>query len=388
VAKIAVVNVPFYSHIEAMLRLSAVLKRQGHSLIAWGPEAWRETIEGSGAAFVLHEPEMPRVVGTAGFVAALLAMTETRAEELIEQLFPLDVDLVLHDSQVPWARVAGDYLGIPRVVSHPMFPISTGGRILSEADRKAPTSDPEQAQEQFKASWHSIARRWGVELGDGNAVIHSARESEIVVAYTTRRIVGGYPLGDAWHCVGPLMTPAPQAVYSADRPLVYACFGTSFNARKEPFTAVIEGLADEPVDVLISTGNGTISAADFEPLPDNVAVRGFVPAREMLARASVHITHGGNNSVHECLMAGVPMLCMPQAYDQFPLSRAVELLGAGMPVDESPDAVARGVRRMLEDEAPRACARDIAEHLASYDGEGHVAALVEQALTDGAALVA
>ena len=34
---------------------------------------------------------------------------------------------------------------------------------------------------------------------------------------------------------------------STGRPLVYACFGTTFNWELEPFRAVVEGLADEPV---------------------------------------------------------------------------------------------------------------------------------------------
>ena len=55
------------------------------------------------------------------------------------------------------------------------------------------------------------------------------------------------------------MDGVPPAAPSDDRPLVYACLGTSFNTRRLVFRTLIEGLADEPVDVLISTGNGTIT---------------------------------------------------------------------------------------------------------------------------------
>ena len=43
-ARIAVVHVPFYSHIEAAMRLTRVLVRQGHELVAWAPEGWRERL--------------------------------------------------------------------------------------------------------------------------------------------------------------------------------------------------------------------------------------------------------------------------------------------------------------------------------------------------------
>ena len=103
-----------------------------------------------------------------------------------------------------------------------------------------------------------------------------------------------------------------------------------------------------------------------------------MPARDILARADVHISHGGNNSVHECLMAGVPMVFVPQAYDQFPLAGQIDLLGAGRVTDEDPVAIRDAVRWLLEDEAPQARAREFGRHLVEFDGEGRVAAVVSR----------
>lgn len=385
-AKIAVVHVPYYSHINAATRLTAVLARQGHEVIAWAPEPCRPRIEAAGARFQAHEPEMPQVDGFMAWVAALAETTEEYSKLMVEELFVHDFDLIVHDSQVPWARVAGDYLGIPRIISHPMYPIVSPEHIRSDDDWNLPAPHPEDAKARFEASWLSIAQRWGVELENWESVIHSARVSETTVVYTTEEMVGDYVLPDGWHCVGPLMEPPPPPVASGDRPLVYVCFGTSFNARVEQFATVVEGLADEPVDVLISTGDGRITAADLGPLPDNVALRDFVPARDILARADAHITHGGCNSVHECLLAGVPMLFMPQAYDQFPLAGHVDVLGAGRVVGEDPAAIRAGVRWLVEDERPRARAQELGRHIAEYDGESRVAAVVERVLADNAAV--
>ncbi|HWW53051.1 MAG TPA: hypothetical protein VNY84_04750, partial [Acidimicrobiales bacterium] len=74
-AKVAVVHVPFYSHIKAATRLSAVLTRQGHEVTAWAPAPYRKRIESKGARFEVHEPEMPRVVGFQAYVAALAGIT-------------------------------------------------------------------------------------------------------------------------------------------------------------------------------------------------------------------------------------------------------------------------------------------------------------------------
>src|SRR5205807_4235702 len=264
-----------------------------------------------------------------------------------------------------------DYLGLPRIVLHPMFPIVSPDHLAGDEEHELPAPDPKGELARFQASWLSIALRWGVELGEPVRVIHSPGETTFT--FTTEEIVGDYELPPGWRCIGPLMERTPRAEATGDRPLVYVCFGTSFNRRAEEFHAVIEALADEPVDVLISTGKGPFSAADLEPLPANVVVRDFVPARDVLARASVHITHGGCNSVHESLLAGVPMLFMPQAFDQFPLADRIELLGAGRIVWEEPEAIRAGVRWLLLDELPRSRANDLGEHLATYDGESRVA---------------
>jgi UDP:flavonoid glycosyltransferase YjiC (YdhE family) len=95
-----------------------------------------------------------------------------------------------------------------------------------------------------------------------------------------------------------------------------------------------------------------------------------------LARASVHITHGGCNSVHESFVAGIPMVCLPQAFDQVPLSRRVAELGVGVVAEEDPGAVARAVRTLIDDAETRARTAALSERLQRYDGESRVAAAV------------
>jgi len=368
------------------MRLARVLVRQDHEVVVWAPEWCRERVESWGGTFELHEPAMPRVNGPVGHVAELATTTEQLTEDLIARLFHYEVDLLVHDSQTPWARVAGDYLGIPRIVSHPMFPIVAPLHIPSDAERLLPVPDFDEARERFGASWLAVARRWGVELESAHNVIHSSAEAKVV--YTTEKIMGSYPIEPNWHFVGPLMDPGPRVAPPRDRPLVYVCFGTQFNARAALFESVIRGLANEPVDVLVSTGRGMVSAVDIDPLPANVTLREFVDAREVLARASVHVTHGGCNSVHETLLAGVPMVFLPQAFDQFPLAHSVELLGAGVLALERPEEIRGAVRLLLGSGKARARARQLSVHLAGYDGERRVAALIKRVLFENAALTA
>jgi MGT family glycosyltransferase len=370
------VNVPFRSHVSAMLRLTGVLVRQGHEVIVWAPERWRAQAEDLGAGFEPHSPEMPRAHGYR-FAAELAAMTERIAEPLISELHDHDVDLIIRDNQTSWALVAGQYLGIPRIVAHPMFPMFTAGHG-EVADGDSPPGPPDAEEEaqraRFEAVWLSIARRWGVELADVGGIVHTT--SEPTLTFTTEAIVGEVELPSTWRCIGPLLPPPPALQSRRGRPLVYTSFGTTYNRRPELYQIVIAGLTGEPVDLVISTGGGGVSPQDLGPLPSNFDVHDFVPTQEILARASVHITHGGCNSVHESLLAGVPMVCLPQALDQLPLSKRIEELGVGLVSEEDPSEVRRSVRSLLRDAEAHGRARDLSEHLRHYDGEARVSAAV------------
>ena len=333
------------------------------------PEEWRDQVDRLGARLEPSSPNMPSGPG-GGLAAGLAATTESEAERLIPQLHFRDVDLVIRDSQAMWALVAAQYLGIPRIVSHPMFPM-----LAAAPGDGAPggRSDPAE-RERFERSWLSIARRWGVELADVRGLHHNTSEPTLI--FTTEEIVGDQGLPAEWRCVGPLLSPPPPPDPEHDPPLVYACFGTAQNRRTELFRIVIAAMARLPVRVVISAGGRSLTREDLGPVPSNVVVRDFVPTRELLARASIHITHGGCNSVHESLVAGVPMVCLPQAFDQLPLSTRVAQLGVGVIADEDPDAVAHAVRTLLDDNQTRVGTRALSERLARYDGESRVAAAV------------
>jgi MGT family glycosyltransferase len=375
VTKIALIAVPFHSHSAAVMRLGSVLASQGHELIVWAPERHRAEVDGWGARFELHEPTMPRTQGL-GFAMELLETTESISPDLIDQLYGYGSEVVIHDGQAPWARVAGDYLGLSRLVAHPMFPIVAAFAKPSRSDPFLPAPPDHVAKERFQSSWASIARRWGVEIEDEYRTIHSG--GRVMLAYTTQRVLGEHLLDSSWALMGPLMSPPPPTS-RPERPLVYVCLGTAYNARAEPFRAVVDGLADEPVDVLVSTGNGRfVTEAALGPLPDNVTVQAYVDAREVLSRASLHITHGGCNSVHETLLAGVPMVFLPQAFDQFPLAQAIQRFGAGIVVEEQPFEVREAARLLLESDRAQASARDLSAHLLDYPGEAVLAEVIER----------
>ena len=128
--------------------------------------------------------------------------------------------------------------------------------------------------------------------------------------------------------------PDVIAGLGVDRPLVYATLGTAFNdpeTMKPFFSALQEGLADAPVDLLLTLGSEADPAALGEPRP-GVRVVTFVPQRAVLDRCAVVVCHGGYGTVLDAIDAAVPLVIVPFGADQFVNAEAVERVGIGIAV--------------------------------------------------------
>jgi MGT family glycosyltransferase len=383
VATVAMPHVGLGGHLIPAARFGEVLCRQGHRVIAWAPERCRRLIEPTGAEFRPHEPADTRqpFPNLVEFAAALAEGSDRCLGSLIEQLLAEDVDLVVHDVHVPWARLAADFLGLPRIVCNPLFPApdwlaARGAFLAKERSAATPIARVQRAR-------IAIAGRWGVDLGDWWETMHS--QGELVASFTTEEILAGVPVPDRWTCVGPLRTNPATARARPERPLVYVAFGTFFNGMVGLFRLALEALADEPVDVLISTGGGPVTRDELGPLPANAVVEDFVNSVEVLAEAAVHVTHGGGSSVHESFLTGTPMVCLPLGSDQHAWAKVAQRLGAARIVEQSPWAIRRAVAELLADDAYRDRAGRLGEHLAQYDGPTRIAGLVEACLVAPAA---
>lgn len=378
-ATIALLGNGMRGHFGPLTGLARVLAGHGHRLVGWVPRELMPELEGVVEACRPHEPVRLASLEVAGFGVALAEATPDAVELLVEELDVEAVELIVHDVHVPWARVAADFLGLPRIVSTPVFP---GPLSVNAGHPRLPREGFGSARSGQIARVDTVAavvsRRWGIELGDINRVIWNA--GEMTVSYSTARITGLPERFPRWTFVGPLLDPPPERAREGELPLVYVSLGTVEHVETMALRVVLRALRDEPVEVLVSTGGADRSSAELGPVPDNAVVRRFVATQEVLARASVFVTHGGANSVHESLSAGVPMVCQPQGADQYEWSRRVVELGAGEWVPADPDAIRDAVRALLSDPRATLRARELGAELHRYDGEGRVDRLVAVAL--------
>jgi MGT family glycosyltransferase len=170
----------------------------------------------------------------------------------------------------------------------------------------------------------------------------------------------------------------------ADAPLVYVTFG-SVAGSTGPFAAVYraarDALADAPVRVLLTTGEG-VDPASLAPWPRNLHVERWWPQAEVMPAAAAIVGHGGFGTTMIAAAAGLPQVVVPLfAGDQFANGARIAEVGAGICVDGAVDGVAevpRALAALLADPSYRAIAEAVAADIASLPEVSAAVPLLEQ----------
>ncbi len=94
------------------------------------------------------------------------------------------------------------------------------------------------------------------------------------------------------------------------------------------------------------------------------------------------ITHGGNNTVTECLYFGKPMVVLPLFWDQYDNAQRMDETGLGVRLstyDHEPAELVAAIERLLADAPLRERLGAISRRLQSVRGTERAADLIERA---------
>jgi MGT family glycosyltransferase len=161
------------------------------------------------------------------------------------------------------------------------------------------------------------------------------------------------------------------------RPLVYLSLGSLGSADVELMQRLIDTLAEmDDVRVVVSLG----PQHELLRLPDGMEGAEYLPQTALLPYASVVITHGGNNTVTECMHFGRPMVLLPLFWDQYDNAQRVHEQGFGVRLDtygHAPEELRGAVRRLLADEVLHARMATVAARLQAAPGTARAADAIE-----------
>ena len=170
-------------------------------------------------------------------------------------------------------------------------------------------------------------------------------------------------------------TEAPDAEVDAwlasdDSPIVFVSLGSFLSVRSDVLAQIAEALRG--LDVRVAFANGSTPRDALGPIPASWLVREMLPQVTLLAHSALAVSHGGNNSVTEALTAGVPLLLLPMATDQFAGAAALEQAGFGEVLDANTatpaDLRAASGRLLSLEPAVRTRLSTMAANLTSHPG--------------------
>lgn len=311
------------------------------------------------------ESFVPRMLGG---VAA-----PARAADLVPIIADWRPDVVVHDETEFGGPLAAARAGIPYAdqsvgILRPLGMARLAGRSLAP-----------------------LAAEWGVDTGPYGGMfrylyldvcppsLQTAEISQVPVAHPVHNLsVMGAPDAPVPDWMGAL----------GDAPTVYVSLGTVFNRDKAVFAAILEGLRDEPLNVIVTVGSDN-DPADLGPQPGHVHVERFIPQALVLPHCHVVVNQGGT-AILDILGHGLPILVLPQGANQFHNAEACVTSGVGrslLPGEVTPAIVRRELTVLLEEPRYRERAGDIQAELTAMPGPDAGVGLIERLAQERAPLI-
>lgn len=177
-----------------------------------------------------------------------------------------------------------------------------------------------------------------------------------------------------------------------DRRVVYLTLGTVFHRKSALLDVLLEALATEDVDVVLTYGAQEVPLG----LPANVKAAPFIAQDLILPLCSAVVCHAGRGSVMGALAHGLPLVLVPVAADQ-PLTAAacqragvakvvatkhLQFPGGTMPITVPEQltvtAVRDAVRMVLDDRAYAGAAAAVQAQMAAMPSVAETAQAVER----------
>lgn len=127
--------------------------------------------------------------------------------------------------------------------------------------------------------------------------------------------------------------PFPWHRLSADKGIIYCSLGTQghlIGGARNVLQTVIDAVSTRGDCQLILTTGTHLTPSDFGAVPANIILVDKAPQLDILKRCSLMITHGGFNTVKECIYFGIPMIVFPLIRDHPAVAARLVHYGLGV----------------------------------------------------------
>ena len=393
-----------------------VLRRRGHRVVFIVEESFAGTLEAQGfeerTMRLSPPPEVPEVPGQfwkefiretapvfrkptieqlGEFIAPTFAAlvdgaryVDDRLREIFAELRP---DVIVQDnvvsfpalpaSGIPWVRIVSCN---PAELKDADVPPTFSGYPANDTRGWADYWDEyDRVHADLHASFDAFCRERGAPPLPAREFEHSSGHLNLSLYPAEVDYARARPLGGTWHNLEASVrtTDAPYAPPQGDGPLVYLSLGSLGSADTELMQRLIDTLAPAPYRVIVSLG----PQHELLKLPDHMTGAEFLPQTSILPHVDAVVTHGGNNTITECLWFGKPTVVLPLFWDQYDNAQRMDETGFGVRLDtyrHAPEELTQALDRVLGDEALNARLAAVSRRLHRRPGTEHAADLIER----------
>jgi len=410
-ANIAVICPPLPGHLNPMASLGRGLRERGHSVKVFNIPALEQTVRSEGLAFHplgghgadLLARGVALMAQQAGLTSLRFAVecsrrvSELLCEQLPAALTNADIDLVMVDQNEPAGGTVAQHLGLPFINVCPSLPLNR------EPDIPAPFFSwrfaPSRAARLRNRIEHTVAdwlispinrtinryrAAWGLwplrSPDDSFSDLAQLCQMTADVDFPRKQ------LPSCFHYLGPFCSRPDKTIpfpfeQLNGKPLIYASLGTLQGRDSRYFAIIAEACAEMEAQLVISLG-GRDANPEMELAGSPLVVK-YAPQLEILARASVTITHAGLNTVMQSLMFGVPLVAMPITHDQPAIAARVQRSGAGEMIairDLTPQRLRAALDLVMSVPTYRMRAKEISASIQTAGGVERAVDIVEEVL--------
>src|SRR6267378_2857732 len=387
--KIGFLSLPLTGHLNPMTALARKLQSRGHKIVFIGVPDIEPVVRAADLDFVpFGENEYPpgSVAKRWGPVANLHGLDVMRYtareltpglikaafEHLPGKIAETGVDALILDTAYRLIEIVPMHLGLPYVQIWNILHFDSSGSTPLALYSWPHETSPEalarnvaglqifrEYREAIMPIAQSYAERNRLEIDWSNSAATVSKLA--VITQTPKEFDFPIPhLAPQFHYAGPFHDNQGREPISfaweklTDKPLIYASMGTLVNGLNKVYDTILEAVGRfSEMQVVLSVGRN-VSPDDLGPIPSNTIVVRVAPQIELLKRAALCITHAGLNTALEALAQGVPMVAIPNAYDQPGVAARVAYHGVGEFLEIEDLAVER-VQRLIQEvlENPR-----------------------------------
>ncbi len=389
-------SIAAHGHVNPSLELIRELAARGHRVTYAIPDQgdFVSLVSGAGAEPRVYRSVLPTEEDPDAWGTELIDNVEPFLDDAIQALPQLAAlyegdapDLVLYDIAAYPARVLAHRWGVPIVQLSPAM-VAWEGYETEVGEGLTATITSSERGRAYYARWRSWLDENGLGGMDPDRFMGRPDHSLVMIPRAlqphadrvdpARYTFVGACQGDRSH-QGDWSAP-PEA---GDAKVLLISLGSTFTRQPTFYRACLDAFGSLPGWHVVLQYGKHLDRADVGPLPANAEAHPWVPQLAILRRADAFITHAGAGGAQEGLATATPMVCVPQAADQFGNAEILQGLGVAvhLPMEEAtPGALRAAVERLTTSPGVAARCAELREQTLAEGGTARAADLVEARL--------